>query len=216
MGALDSKERLKELYLPSAKDFVLVDVPKLQFIMVDGKGSPQGQHFSQMIRWLFAVVHPIKLIAKERMGRNFVEPPLECLYWSDDMRDFIAGKKARLKWRLMIVATANWLTNEMFEQAVETASKKLGKAPASLRLDTYVEGKSVQIMHVGPPSSISATMARLHNEFLPAHKLVANGHHHEIYLNDPRRVAPGNLRTVLRQPVRKRSPARRRRAPAKG
>jgi hypothetical protein len=113
---------------------------------------------------------------------------------------------------MMIVATADWLKKEMFEQAIEKASKKLGKAPDGLRLDTYSEGKSVQIMHVGLPSTIPATMARLHNEFLPAHKLVPNGHHHEIYLNDPRRVAPENLRTVLRQPVRNCSRGRQTRA----
>jgi hypothetical protein len=212
MSALDSKETLKELYLPPSDDFVLVDVPELQFIMADGEGSPESEHFAHMIRWLFAVVHPIKLIAKEQMGKNFVEPPLECLFWSDDTRDFIAGKKEEFKWRLMIVATADWLTKEVFEPAVEKASKKLGQVPASLRLETYAEGKSVQIMHVGPPSRIPTVMARLHNEFLPAHKLVPAGHHHEIYLNDPARVAPDNLRTVLRQPVRKVS--QRRRTPA--
>src|SRR5262245_46113260 len=119
MGALDSRERLKELYLPSAEDFVLVDVPKLQFVMVDGAGSRDGERFSQLIRWLFAVVRPIKVIAKERMGKNFVEPPLECLWWSDDIKDFTAGKKEKLKWRLMVVATADWLKKEMFEQAVK-------------------------------------------------------------------------------------------------
>ena len=202
MGALDSKERLTELYLPSSEEFVLVDVPELQFIMVDGEGSPDGEIFLRLIRWLFAVVHPIKLIAKTRMGKDFVEPPLECLWWSDDINDFIAGKKDKLKWRLMIVATADWIEQELFEQAVETASKKLGKVPASLRLERYVEGKSVQIMHVGPPGSQAATMARLHNEFLPANNLIPSGRHHEIYLNDSRRVAPEKLKTVLRQPVR--------------
>jgi hypothetical protein len=202
MGVLDSKERLKELYLPASEDFVLVDVPELQFIMVDGEGSPDGEGFSHLIRWLFAVVHPIKLIARKRMGKNFVEPPLECLWWSDDINDFIAGKKDRLKWRLMIVATADWFEEEMFEQAVEKASKKLGEVPASLRLERYAEGKSVQIMHVGPAGSQAAPVARLYNEFLPANKLIPNGHYHEIYLNDPRRVAPEKLRTVLRQPVR--------------
>jgi hypothetical protein len=202
MGALDSKARLKELYLPPSKDFVLVDVPELQYMMVDGEGSPDDERFSFMIRWLFAVLHPIKLIAKKQMGKNFVEPPLECLWWADDVSDFIAGKKDKLKWRLMIVAAADWLTKAMFDEAVEKASQKLGEVPAGLRLDRYREGKSVQIMHVGPPGAIAATMARLHNEFLPGHKLIPNGHHHEIYLNDPRRVAPEKLKTVLRQPVR--------------
>lgn len=212
MGALDSKERLRELYLPSADDFVLVDVPKLAFIMVDGEGSPTGELFPRLIRWLFAVLHPIKLVAKERMGKDFVEPPLECLWWADDLNDLIAGKEDKFKWRLMIVATADWLTNEMFEDAVAKASEKLGKVPAGLKLESFTEGKSVQIMHVGPPTTIAATVARLHNEFLPAHHLIPNGHHHEIYLNDPRRTARAKLRTVLRQPVRK--CPRRRQTPA--
>jgi hypothetical protein len=201
MGALDSKERLKELYLPPADDFVLVDVPELQFIMVDGDGSPDGKLFSHVTRWLFAVVHPIKLIAKKQMGKNFVEPPLECLWWADDMCDFIAGRMDKLKWRQMIVATADWLEKEMFDQAVEQASKKLGEVPAGLRLARYDEGKSVQIMHVGPPRTIATAIDRLYNDYLPAHDLTTNGHHHQIYLNDPRRVAPEKLRTVLRQPV---------------
>ena len=103
---------------------------------------------------------------------------------------------------VMVVATADWLKKKMFEQAVEKASRKLGEPPSGLRLEKYAEGKSVQIMHVGPPGTQAAPIARLHNQFLPAHNLVPNGHHHEIYLNDPRRVAPEKLRTVLRQPVR--------------
>jgi hypothetical protein len=68
---------------------------------------------------------------------------------------------------------------------------------------------SVQIMHVGPENEEArATMARLHDEFLPRHDLVPNGHHHEIYLSDPKRVAPEKLRTVLRQPVARRESTR--------
>jgi len=118
------------------------------------------------------------------------------------MKDFIAGRKDKLKWRLMIVATADWLGKVVFEQAVEKASKILGEVPAGLRLESYKEGKSVQIMHVGPPKDMAATTTRLYNEFLPANKLIPHGHFHEIYLNDPRRVAPEKLRTVFRQPVR--------------
>ena len=58
-------------------------------------------------------------------------------------------------------------------------------------------------MHIGPYSKEAATIARrLHNEFLPQHNLMPNGHHQEIYLSDPNRVAPEKMRTVLRQPVR--------------
>ncbi len=190
-------KRLKELYVPSEKDFVLVDVPEMQFVMIDGEGSPDDA-----VQWLFSVIYPIKIIAKKRMGKDFVEAPLEGLWWADDMEDFIAGNKDKLKWRMMIV-TPDWLSAEMFEQAVAEVEKKLGEAPASLRLESYDEGKSVQIMYVGPPSEEGPTIARLHDEFLPAHDLIPNGYHHEIYLNDPRRVAPEKLRTVVRQPVRR-------------
>ncbi len=194
-GKMDLGE-LKELYLPSEKDFVLVDVPEIQFVMIDGEGSPD-----EAVQWLFSVLYPIKLIVKKRMGKDFVEPPLEGLWWADDVEDFIAGNKDKLKWRMMIV-TADWVSDEMFERAVAEVEKKLGDDPGSLRLESYDEGKSVQIMYVGPPSEEGPTIARLHDEFLPAHDLIPNGYHHEIYLNDPRRVAPEKLKTVLRQPVR--------------
>jgi hypothetical protein len=91
MSALDDRRRLEELYLPPADDFVLVDVPDLQFAMVDGEGNPAGQAYTDASRWLFAAIYPIKRVAKERMGKRFVEPPLEALWWADDMNDFIAG-----------------------------------------------------------------------------------------------------------------------------
>jgi hypothetical protein len=205
MSALDDRRRLEELYLPSADDFVLVDVPNLQFVMIDGEGDPAGEAFAQASRWLFAVIYPIKRIAKQRMGKRFVEPPLEGLWWADDLNDFIAVNRDKLKWRLMIV-TADWVDAEMFDQAVAKASERLGEPPSSLRLERFAEGTSVQIMHVGPNSEEAATIARLHSQFLPDHHLLPNGHHHEIYLTDPSRVAPEKRKTVLRQPVRHRVP----------
>jgi hypothetical protein len=200
MSALDDRRRLEELYLPSADEFVLVDVPDLQFVMIDGEGNPSGEAFAQASRWLFSAIYPIKRVAKERMGKRFVEPPLEALWWADDINDFISGNRDRLKWRLMIV-TADWVDKDMFDQAVGKASERLGESPSSLRLERFTEGMSVQIMHVGPNSEEVATLIRLHNEFLPEHDLVPNGHHHEIYLTDPNRVAPEKRKTVLRQPV---------------
>jgi hypothetical protein len=201
MGALDDRRRLEELYLPPADEFVLVEVPDLQFVMIDGKGSPDGDAFARAMRWLFAVIHPIKRIARERMGKRFVEAPLEGLWWADDMNDLVAGNRDKLKWRLMIV-TADWVDREMFDRAVATASDRLGEPPSSLRLERFAEGTCVQIMHVGPNSEEPATLARLHHEFLPQRGLDPVGYHHEIYLTDPSRVAPEKLRTVLRQPVR--------------
>lgn len=196
-----SRAELKELYLPPTDDFVTVYIPMMKFFMVDGQGSPEGQAYAEALQWLFAAVYPIKRAAKERMGKDFVEPPLECLWWADDPADFVAGRKDKLKWRLMIPAP-DWATEEMLAAAIAEAAKRLGDAPKSLRLERFEEGHSVQIMHVGPPTQEVKTLARLHRDYLPSHDMVPNGPHHEIYLTDPRRTAPAKMKIVLRQPVR--------------
>jgi hypothetical protein len=197
-----TKADLKELYLPTTKDFVFVDVPEMQFAMIDGEGDPDGEPFTHAVRWLFSAIYPIKRIAKERMGKDFVEPPLEGLWWADDMNDLVVGRRDRLKWRLMIV-TADWVTDEMFGRGVSAASERLGEVPRSLRLERLDEGRCVQIMYVGDyRAEASALATRLHHEFLPRHALRPNGLHHEIYLSDPSRVARERMRTVVRQPVR--------------
>jgi len=205
-----TRQQIEDLYLPPAEKFVEVDVPNMKFLMVDGSGSPDDEPFAQAMAWLFAVAHPIRRVAKARMGKHFVEPPLEALWWADDPTDFVAGRKDRLKWRLMISATPDWITKRLFASVVREAEQRLGKPPKSLRLDRYAEGRSVQTMHVGPPTGIRKTMTRLHEQYLPGHKLSCSGPHHEIYLTDPRRVAPARQKTVLRQPVSSHPRTRRR------
>lgn len=202
MEKVDFKKVLKKLYLPSDKDFVLVEVPELQFVMIEGEGSPASEGYTHAVQWLYSVIYPIKFIAKKRLGKDFVAPPLEGLWWADDMSAYLSGDKDKWKWRMMI-ATPDWVDQEMFEEAVTKATTKLGDRPKSLRLEKFTEGLCAQIMHVGSYSAEAPTIARLHKEFLPANGLVENGFHHEIYLGDPRRTAPEKLKTVLRQPVRR-------------
>jgi hypothetical protein len=198
----DLKKELKEFYHPTHKEFSIVDVPKMRFLMIDGEGSPGSEVYSHAVTWLYSVIYPIKFIAKKRYGKDFVAPPLEGLWWADDMNDFIEVNKDNWKWRMMI-AVPTWATDDLFEEAVEKAEKKLGERPKSLRMEYFEEGKAVQIMHIGPYSDEGPTIAKMHEEFMPANGLVPTGHHHEIYLNDPRRTAPEKLKTVLRQPVKK-------------
>lgn len=202
MEKIDFKKKLKALYLPSNKDFVLVDVPEMQFVMIDGAGAPEGEAYTRAVQWLFSTIYPIKFIAKKKLGKDFVAPPLEGLWWADDLNAFIDGARDNWKWRMMIV-TPDWVDADMFEEGVAKAQKKLGDRPESLRLEKFHEGLSVQIMHIGSYADEASTIARMHKEFIPANGLVENGHHHEIYLSDPRRVPPEKLKTVLRQPVRK-------------
>ena len=96
-----------------------------------------------------------------------------------------------------MIAQPEWITQELVDA---TLAKK--PVSSSVRLETLTEGRSVQILHVGSYDDEGPTLERLHDEYMPAHGLTFNGHHHEVYLSDPRRVEPARLRTVLRQPVR--------------
>lgn len=202
MNDADMRARLKELYLPPADDFVLVNVPEMRYVCIDGRDGSDRSALDQAVKWLFAAIYPIKQVARHRMGRNFVEPPLESLWWADDTKDLIRGNRDKLNWRMMIVYEPDWLTEDMFDDAVTAAKSRLGQPPASLRLASLAEGKCVQIMHTGPLNEETPILARLYDEFLPQLDLVPSGHHHQIHLNDPGRVAPGKLKTVIRQPVR--------------
>ena len=203
MEKIDFKKTMKALYQPPADRFSIVEVPSMQFAMVDGKGDPNvSPDYQNAVQWLYSVSYGLKFMSKQELGRDYAVPPLEGLWWAEDMGTFLTRDKAAWSWTMMIMQP-DWITPEMFSAAIEKAGKKLGEAPPSLRLAPYDEGLSVQIMHIGPYDDEGPVIARLHQEFLPENGLVETGHHHEIYLSDPRKTAPEKLKTVLRQPVRR-------------
>ncbi len=204
MTKIDFKKELKELYSPPKKDFVLVDVPEMQFLMVDGHGDPNtAQEYQEALETLYAVAYKLKFASKKTLEKDYVVPPLEGLWWAEDMDTFTVGlDKNQWDWTMMLM-TPDWITPEMYEQACAAAAKaKELPALPKLRLEKYHEGLSAQIMHIGSYDDEAPTLARLHAEWIPANGYTENGKHHEIYLSDPRRVAPENLKTILRQPVR--------------
>ncbi len=79
MSVPDDPEHLKRLYLPPTDQFVIIDVPEMQFVMIEGDGDHEAESFVAGTGWLQAALNPIKRIAKQRMGARFVEPPLEVL-----------------------------------------------------------------------------------------------------------------------------------------
>jgi hypothetical protein len=204
MSKVDFKKELKHLYRPSTREFEVVDVPAMQFLMVDGHGDPNtAQEYQDALEALYAVTYKLKFASKKEQGRDYVVPPLEGLWWAEDMDTFtISRDKSAWDWTMMIMQPA-WITGEMFEEVVRKvgAAKHL-PALSRLRLEGYHEGLAVQILHIGSYDDEGPTLEKLHHEFIPQNGYEMAGKHHEIYLSDVRRVAPEKLRTVLRQPVR--------------
>ncbi len=203
MGKIDFKRDLKHLYQPSGKEFSLVDVPAMQFLMIDGHGDPNTAHsYAQAVEALYGVAYKLKFMSKQRLDRDYGVLPLEGLWWAEDMGSFTASlDKSAWEWTMMIMQP-DWITAVMVAEVTAVVHKQKGlPALPQLRLETYHEGLSVQIMHTGSYNDEAPTLHRLHHEFMPANGLVCSGKHHEIYLSDPRRVAPEKLKTVLRQPA---------------
>lgn len=200
MDLTKDRKTLKALYQPSRTAFSIVDVPALPFAMIDAQGSPDHGVGEKAVKALFTSIYPIRTEARKRMGKSFVDAPLEMLFWANDMNDLAAGKKQNWKWRAMITLPAG-TDEEVFSAAVETAAKHMEEVPSSLRMETFEEGKSVQIMHVGTADQIPTLLEKLYKDFLPKNNLAPVGAYHEIYLDDWSRIAPEKRKIILRQPV---------------
>ncbi len=204
MEKIDFRKSLKELYSPSPNAFAIVTVRPMMFIKIDGQGDPNSAaDYASGVSWLYSVSYAMKFASKKSLQRDYTIPPLEALWWAKDMKAFAEGKKDDWHWTQMIMVP-DFIPAEMRDAALEQAGKKLGPAPRTLRFETFDEGLSVQIMHIGSYADEAPTIRRMHEEFLPANGLAPNGLHHELYLSDPRRVASAKLKTIIRQPVRRR------------
>ncbi|MFC2003377.1 GyrI-like domain-containing protein [Chloroflexota bacterium] len=205
MTKIDLKKELKHLYNPSVKEINLVDVPPMNFVMIDGTGDPNtAQEYRDAIEVLYSISYTIKFAVRKDQGIDYGVMPLEGLWWADDMSLFSPDNKDIWKWTAMIMQP-EYVTQNLFETAVQQVEKKKDlPALSRARFQNFKEGQSAQIMFIGPYSAEGPTIETIH-------KYIKNlGHsfdgliqkHHEIYLSDPRRTAPEKLKTVIRQPFK--------------
>lgn len=201
MDTYDIKRERKDLYAPTQREFVVVDVPELAFLMVDGEGDPNtAAAYREAIEAVYTTSYAVRAVAKTRLGRVHTVGPLEGLWSADDMSVFRTRDKQAWRWTMMIWQP-DWITTDLMDEAVASATRKQLPALGLVRFERYAEGRSVQILHVGSYDDEGPTLERLHEEFLPANQLTPTGRHHEIYLSDARKTEPAKLRTILRQPV---------------
>jgi hypothetical protein len=201
MAKKDLKRELRAFYSAPEGEPETVDVPPMDFVMVDGKGDPNdNQEFVEAMEALYGLAYTLKFMLKRGPEpMDYTVMPLQGLWWADDMEVFAMDHRGEWSWTLMIMHPPE-VTEEHFEAAREELRRKKGPAAVDkLRFERYHEGPSAQIMHLGPYSEEAPTIAKLH-EFIKDGGHQFRGKHHEIYLGDPRRSAPEKLRTIIRQP----------------
>jgi hypothetical protein len=199
---VDLKTQLPAYRAPRGR-YEIVDVPDADYLMVDGAGDPNtSPAYADALAALYPVAYALKFASRHELERDYVVPPLEGLWWADDMSTFTTARdKTRWSWTMMLMVP-EWVPATFVDDAVARVREK--GAPARLddvRLARLSEGRCVQTLHVGSYDDEAPILDRMHREFIPAHDLRLSGTHHEIYLSDARRVAPEKLRTILRQPV---------------
>lgn len=202
MKKIDYKKEYKTLYSTKTKPF-LVKVPPLKYLMLDGTGDPNSSPvFSQSVEALYGLAYTIKFQIKKTQAIDYVVMPLEGLWWTTKMEDFSTLDKSNWLWTLMILQP-EFVTDEIFSTSKETAFKKKGNEFINkIRLETLREGDAAQILHIGPYSAEAENIQKLH-KFIADKGFKFDGlvqKHHEIYLNDMRKIAPEKLKTIIRQP----------------
>ncbi len=203
MEKIDLKKKYKELYSPSKKEFALIQVPPLQYLMVDGVGDPNtSQRYLDAIQTLYGLSYGLKFHLKKTQEVDYTVMGLEGLWWTPNMSDFSTENKAAWHWTAMILQP-EFVTQAHFD-AIRSDLIAKGKAPlaAETRLEPYDEGLSAQILYLGAYADEGPTIAAMHH-FIHEQGAELRGKHHEVYLSDARRVAPEKNRTILRQPVNK-------------
>ena len=203
MEKIDVKKELKDLYNPSKKQITIVEVPKMNFLMIDGSGDPNtSQTYKDAIEALFSLSYTIKFMIKKTNAVDYSVMPLEGLWWVDDMSKFSVTSKNEWKWTAMIMQP-QYITENIVAKAVEELKKKKNLPSLSkIRFEGFHEGTSAQIMYIGAYADEGPTVMQIH-EFININQGTLEGKHHEIYLSDPRRAAPEKLKTIIRQPIKK-------------
>ncbi len=203
MVKTDYKKELKEFYTAKVGKPVVVTVPKMNFLMLDGKGDPNtSQEYIDAIQTLYPVAYTIKFLCKNKHNQDFGVMPLEGLWWTENMADFSEKDKSNWLWTAMIMQP-DVVDENKFKEAVELVYQR--KNPPSLdklRFEIYDEGRAAQVMYEGPYSNEGPTILGLHKFIKEQGGALeeTNKHHHEIYINDARRTDPSKLKTIIRQP----------------
>jgi len=203
MKTIDHLKELFNLYNQKKNEVAFLEVPPMNFLMIDGTGSPNNNpEYSDAVGALYAIAYHLKFaIKKGPLGIDYKVMPLEGLWWAEDMRLFTLENRDNWFWRMMIMQP-EFITKEMFTGAVDAVREK--KNPPRLDnvcFEAYEEGLSAQIFHSGPYGEAERpSIERLHIAIFDQ-GFTLRGKHHEIYLNTPLRTDPAKLKTIIRQPV---------------
>jgi len=208
--AFDYKKEYKEFYLPKTKPEIIM-VPKMNYIAVHGSGDPneEGGDYQTAIGLLYGIAYTIRMSKKgghEIEGYfDYVVPPLEGFWSQSGIQGVDYSRKEDFRWT-SVIRLPDFVKEADFRWALTETSEKKHQDFSRVEFLTLEEGLTVQCMHIGSYDDEPATVELMH-AYIEREGYVPDFSdtrlHHEIYLSDPRRVAPEKRKTVIRHPIRK-------------
>ena len=205
----DYKKEYREFYLPPKKP-TIVTVPQMNYLAVRGSGDPnaEGGEYKKSLELLYPIAFTIKMSKKGSHVIDgyfdYVVPPLEGFWRQDGVSGVDFSHKEAFSF-ISVIRLPDFVTRSDFEWAVAEAALKKKPDFSKVEFFTYSEGLCVQCMHTGSYDDEPATIAAMHDYAALngyAADITQSRMHHEIYLSDPRRCAPENLKTVVRHPIK--------------
>lgn len=206
----DFKKEYREFYMPSAKPGI-IDVPPLNFLAVRGAGDPNAEdgEYSRALNLLYGIAYTLKMSYKGTYKIDgyfeYAVPPLEGFWWQDGIIGVDYAHKETFQW-ISVIRLPDFVKKPDFDWAITEATRKKKQDFSKVEFFPYAEGLCVQCMHLGSYDDEPDTIHAMDNY------AAANGytldigsgrHHHEIYLNDPRKTDAAKLKTVIRHPLKK-------------
>ncbi len=207
--SFDYKKEYKSFYMPPVRP-VIVQVPKMNFIAIRGKGNPNDEEgeYKTAVGLLYAVSYTLKMSYKgEHQIKGYFEyvvPPLEGFWWQDGIAGVDYSNKDSFNW-ISVIRVPDFIAETDFQWAVEEAIRKKKLDFSNMEFWSHEEGLCVQCMHIGSFDNEPETV-RAMEEFASLKGYVIDLSdtrlHHEIYLSDPRKVDVSKLKTVIRHPIK--------------
>ncbi|MED9811206.1 MAG: GyrI-like domain-containing protein [Longibaculum muris] len=194
------RKEYKKQYDASTKRIDVVDVPEFNFVMIDGIGNPNVEEFKLKSDALHILSKAIKDYFKQEMDLLYLISPLEGLWDTYDNSQFDVTRKKMIKFTLMI-AQPKILDEKTFEMIKEyVAAKRDNPYIVDAYLKKMEEGRCVQMMHKGAYNTEIDTTKQI-MEYITVQGMKLIGLHHEIYLNNPEKVATEKLKTIVRYAI---------------
>ena len=196
------KKQEKAMYLPKNKPEI-VTVPKFKYFLLDGKGNPNSEGFSEAIGVLYSLAYAVKMLPKKGITPegyfDYAVYPLEGVWdLEEEAQELEILDKNSLIYTIMI-RQPDFVTDKLAQDVIKSLQiKKAHDLLDIVKFDSLEEGLCVQMLHLGSYDDEPETFSIMEDYCTQNNLKRTTRIHREIYISDARKTEPNKLKTVLR------------------